>query len=622
MINEIEQLLGRYQKQVNFLQSYYADKLKVKDFKITFSRNARTSHYNNETKSVVIAFSNLENIMSENYALKYKSFYSLLLHEVGHALHTGNLEYSVTKNVVEDNRIENLISKWNGRTDFKLMRYAFQDKVITLERLKEQVDRYNKEDFLRLRDNSSLYKTAALALLRTVHNKKYVEYFAKDTRNIHLLSALFTRHKEYINIDRVSEDIYRNTPINNKLSYEDYQNQTKRLDSLAETIYAILSEIVVNMIETTAAQKQQQQEEQDNEDEENESDNDKSDKSDDNDNEPQTEGSDGVGQQSKSQEKSDDTDDTDSSDNQDTDSEDTEDSESSDDTEDQDTEDEDAEDEDTEPQMTTEEDSDPEQDEIDKLENELSEALYVNTQAGDDMNHTIGRLTNYDEPPEDYPRIPLTAFTTLRRKGIKGDGTLPSYAGNIKQLNMRKYARRDFVKSPEKLFNKPTNAVSGGANPRIMFYIDISGSMDGYRLRTAVNYLQNFYDKLHKSVDIRLFVFGQFSYEITRQELNYTFLQTRTEGSTQPKFIEPKHDEEIIILTDGGWAREYMTETWRQRAHFIVIDVSTQELDYMGNDYRYADFRRVKNLHMVSSRNMVRELEKATSVISDKIRRR
>jgi hypothetical protein len=169
---EIERLVNQYQKQIKFLESYYADKLKAKDFKIQFSQSANTSYYNPSANIVVISYNNLNQTMSENHTIRYKSFYSIVLHEIGHALHTGNLPYSVTANVEEDNRLENLIQRWNGRTDFILMRYAFQDKVLNLERLKQLVDNCDPE---RLRnpqtaEHLDIYKYAALALLRTVNN--------------------------------------------------------------------------------------------------------------------------------------------------------------------------------------------------------------------------------------------------------------------------------------------------------------------------------------------------------------------------------------------------------------------------------------------------------------------
>jgi hypothetical protein len=453
-----------------------------------------------------------------------------------------------------------------------------------------------------------------------------------------LLSTLFAKHKEYINNDRPSDGVYERVYLMAGNTNYDFEKQTKRLLSLLSDIRSILCVLLINMIDTTKQQKQKQQQKQmqkqNNKDKEKTTENDKSNKSDDNDNEPVENGSNGF--ITKSEETQDDTDsedetedepeDTEDTENEPEDTEDTEDESDSEDTEESedDTDSEDAEDD------TEEKDeefktglSEKQAEELERLENELQNALYSNAEQQKETKNAIGQLTNTSVDTEDYKRINLTAFTTLRRTGIKGNGTLPTNSGSIKQLNMRKYARREFVKVPEKYFDKRNSAVKGGANPKIMFYLDISGSMDnGSRLSTALDYMRNFYDKLHQSVDIRMFAFGSFCYELSRQELNYSFMRSKVEQSTEPRWIEPLKDEEIIIITDGGWHKQHLREEWKRRAHIIVIDTSIQQIQSFARNKDAANFMEIKNLHLVSTDNMVKELEKATSVINEKIKRR
>lgn len=98
-----------------------------------------------------------------------KLYYTLLSHEFGHAIYTGNdLQVTPIRNVIEDMRLEYQIQKVNIKTRFDIMRYIFQDQ-------RNSPDKINS------------VATLALVLFRTMNNKKYLKYLHKlgiDTKEV------------------------------------------------------------------------------------------------------------------------------------------------------------------------------------------------------------------------------------------------------------------------------------------------------------------------------------------------------------------------------------------------------------------------------------------------------
>ena len=122
----VEKTFIYYRKQINFLEEYYSKKIGYK-VNIRLHKYAPTSYFSLQDQSIVISEKNLVAILYEMPKLFYSLFYSLILHEIGHAIYTDNLPYTDITNILEDNRIEHQIEKWNTRTKFRLFRYAFQD---------------------------------------------------------------------------------------------------------------------------------------------------------------------------------------------------------------------------------------------------------------------------------------------------------------------------------------------------------------------------------------------------------------------------------------------------------------------------------------------------------------
>ncbi len=138
-------------------------------------------------------------------------------------------------------------------------------------------------------------------------------------------------------------------------------------------------------------------------------------------------------------------------------------------------------------------------------------------------------------------------------------------------MNLKKVSRSKFV-SNEKKFDKYIDTLGkGGKSAKVCFYLDISYSMKGQKILTSVNYLKSFYDQMHKYLEIRMFAFGQYTYEITRNELNYTFLEPLLEGDTRPQPIKLKRGEEIIFITDGEFGTTPF-DKYMRNAHFVLVD--------------------------------------------------
>ena len=174
----VEKVFVYYRKQINFLEEYYTKKIGYK-VKIKLDKHAQTSYFSLHEQTIVIAQQNLLAILHQMPKLFYSLFYSLILHEIGHAIYTDNLPYTDITNILEDNRIEHQIEKWNTRTKFRLFRYAFQDLAF---------ERHGK-----IERKTDL----ALALLRTVDNSKYVKQIGNTEKRAQIIESILRLNKTY-----------------------------------------------------------------------------------------------------------------------------------------------------------------------------------------------------------------------------------------------------------------------------------------------------------------------------------------------------------------------------------------------------------------------------------------
>lgn len=174
----VEKVFIYYRKQINFLEEYYTKKIGYK-VKIRLDKHAETSYFSLAGQSIVISERNLIAILNQMPKLFYSLFYSLILHEIGHAIYTDELPYTDITNILEDNRIEHQIEKWNTRTKFRLSRYAFQDVAF---------ERHGK-----IENKAEL----GLALLRTVDNSKYVKELGNNEKRAKIIESILRLNKIY-----------------------------------------------------------------------------------------------------------------------------------------------------------------------------------------------------------------------------------------------------------------------------------------------------------------------------------------------------------------------------------------------------------------------------------------
>lgn len=508
-----------YRKQINFLEEYYTRKIGYK-VKIRLDRYAQTSYFSLQDQAIVISEKNLIAILYEMPKLFYSLFYSLILHEIGHAIYTDNLPYTDITNILEDNRIEHQIEKWNTRTKFRLFRYAFQDLVF---------ERHGNID-----NKTNL----ALALLRTVDNSKHVKQIGNNKKRAQIIESILRLNKIY---QSKEYELRKET------------DKITELVDLSNQVSDLLDQLIDSWNEEQEQQKQENSEQQEQENSEQQEQG----------NSEQQEQENNEQQENEKNEK------------------------------------------DEKNELT---EAEKEQQE---LEDELSKMLSQGKALEEEFDNGLGKLYNPDIDNRPYDQFKISAFTTARRTGIKGSDNMTRHTGSAKQLSLKKYARKDYITN-EKKFEVNSNDIGrGGKNAKVLFYLDISGSMSGLRLKESVNYLKSFYDQMNKYLDIRFMAFGMENYEITRRELDYEFLSNLLEGRTNPREVKPRPHEEIIFITDGSFGTR-LSNSYMRKAHFVLVDVEPA--------IRYHYFSGMRNVYEVSTRNINEGLERATKHIKEMLR--
>lgn len=183
----VEKMFNRERKAIKFIENYYADYLKKPNLKIELSTNPHdtTSYCDLENNLIVISANNLRHLMLQDNRLSFKMFYTLLLHEIGHAIYTSiYMGYSQTINILEDNRLEFNISLWNKAVRFDVIRYALFDKQY------EQ----DLSIFKRAKSNPML---VGLMLLRTIDNAPYVKHFSQKPETEQIVKRILYLDNAY-----------------------------------------------------------------------------------------------------------------------------------------------------------------------------------------------------------------------------------------------------------------------------------------------------------------------------------------------------------------------------------------------------------------------------------------
>lgn len=229
----VNKLFAENQTTTKFLEKYYSEKVGY-DIKIKLDPHTRTSYFNSPV--VHISAHNLYEFIDYNPKLFRPLFYTLLLHEIGHAIYTDALAYTMTTNVLEDNRLEYNISLWNARVRFRLFRYVFQDKKIA-EAIKTRPERLLSDKTLIL-----------LSLLRTIDNTKYIHMLGFTLERKQIISEILSLNEEYTKKDyELSRE------------YQQKAQDIKELSTISDKVDALVNKLIDLRKEEQEQEKEQKQ---------------------------------------------------------------------------------------------------------------------------------------------------------------------------------------------------------------------------------------------------------------------------------------------------------------------------------------------------------------------------
>ena len=380
----IKKVFNHYRKQINFLEEYYSKEVGRK-IKIELTEN-NTSYYDMHSKRIYISTNNLLVILMRVPKLFYSLFYTLILHEIGHAIYTDRMYMTDITNILEDNRTEALTTRWNRRVKFSLFRFVFQDISLDPMKLKKKTD-------------------LALALLRTVDNSLYVKLLGSNFEREEIIKKILLLDKTY-----TSKTYEFSKSHNNMYELEDISREVSLLfDKLIESL---------NSEQPEPPEPQKGKGENSNEDEQEE----------DNDAESESGGNEEEQQNEKNNNKQD--------------------SETDNEEEKPANGDDSGNEEQKNPQGISEE-------ELQELKDELSKEFQKGKELEQDLDNGTGSLYN-DNPNKDaYDMFKISAFTTVRRSGIKGSRDVTRYSGSARQLSLKKYSRRSVNVSLMRNFKIP-----------------------------------------------------------------------------------------------------------------------------------------------------------------------
>ena len=576
--NLVMVLHNRLLPQTKFIEKYYSEKsgktIKIKLLDVDNS-------YFNTNNEIVLSIRSLAEILRQVPGYESSLYYTLQMHEIGHALYTDmsilekirDNSLFITMNIAEDNRIEHLVSKWNGNANFKALRFITQDKQLEPDLFMQH------------------FHSLALGLLRTVDNRIYVLLVNNMSKRPDLVAEILALGEKYKLLNEKTTQNYLLSVV------------TELKDKLEQ-----LFEAVKEQVKQQQQPQQQQKSGKENSEEPEEGD------------EEQTESSKPTQEKEESEEEENEQGEGENEEKEEGEEDPTDNGESEENSEEPEEGDEEkeggeGEDSDDVGDETPESESDAVNEAMDDLLNELERELnkleQKNLEEMEEIGEAVIPLINEDYPEEPYERLPITVFDTVRRSSIRG-GSSARHQGNTKELVMKRYMRREFVQN-EKLFQKRDEyGEEKDKSVKVAFFLDISGSMSDRLMRdkkgnwpmlieTAANYLRSFYDLMHTRIDIKMYAFGSDLWTITRKELNPKFLYGVLEGDTQIKRINIPKDTEIIVITDGvigGMSTEFI-----KRANFVVIGEGAQRLRRNGSN----------KVIETNQRDMVDDLNRATA---------
>jgi len=211
----VQKLFANESKSIKFLEGYYAKVLNLPELKIQLSMGINTSYCDIINKQVVISAKNLRDLIFQDSRISFKMFYTILLHEIGHAIYTSDkLAFSEILNILEDNRLEFQITMWNKAVRFDIVRYALFDKVLA--------------GVKNLSPIANSPTSIGLALLRTIDNRPFVEFFSQTEENAKRVKRILQLDMEFT-MENAKADMSRKI--------------VNKLDKIVEEVTVLLLEL-------------------------------------------------------------------------------------------------------------------------------------------------------------------------------------------------------------------------------------------------------------------------------------------------------------------------------------------------------------------------------------------
>lgn len=509
--------------QTKFIEKYYAEK-SGKNIKIVLSDQTDTSYFTTDNQ-IVISLYALVNILKEVPGYESSLYYTLQMHEIGHALYTDmdilkkviTYKQMTILNILEDNRIEHLVNKWNASANFKVLKYITQDKVL------------NPDNFL------GTFLTLSLGLLRTVDNRAYVGITKITSGKPELVDEILALAEKY-------------KLTNEKATGSYLLSLAGEVQTKIEQLFEALAEQQKQKSEKNedAEQAQEQNDTENSEEQRQEGDQDAN-----------QENGQGKLDQEKEEEQEEDTE--------------------------QDSDEKEKEQDGELMGDPMDELLDEIKDELNKLKQKNIEDM---KELGEIVAPLVNE--DYPELPyepdaitvfDTVRRSSIKGGSSSRYQGNAKELVMKRYLRREFVQNEKLFQKRDMHGTEKDKSVKVAFFLDISGSMTSYEMEDKKGRLLTL-IETATNYLKSFYDLMHTRIDIKMYAFGRNLWTITRKELNSKFLTEHTEGATRiPPIAIPK-DTEIIVLTDGQI--HGMASMFIKRANFVVIGRHVSDLKEAG----------------------------------------
>lgn len=558
----VNKLYSDYKTRNTFMEEYYSS-LFGRDVKIVLHPSAMTSSYNHQSGILSISQTNLSDFCKENPNIFATLFYSLIEHEIGHAMYTRHLPYSESSNILEDNRIEYHISKENHRVNFNAVNYIYQDMRL--------MNRFH--DVL---DNGLTYIVDArktilkLMTLRSVDRKMFLDKLCTNQARTDIINDILLLNKRY----RAKKYV-----IDNPLSEESVE-----LKAMAEQFDNLIDLWFIESKDDDTQQDNTQKKDNDTQDE----------------------------KQDDTKKKDDDTQDEQQDDNTQDEQQDEQQNKSYDDNNIDDVNMEEV----VNEVMDMQEMSHTVNNAIRAVLPELipefidvADYTKHNISIYDTKRHSgIKGSGNEHKSMGNAKQLDMKRYA---RQGFFKDEKL--FKKTSEDTKGGKTAKVIFYLDISTSMRK-LSSVNNGSD-----YIS--------RISVVSDYLKSFYDRMHKYIDISIYGFGENTYKLNRNSLNNNYLAGVLEPDTRIDIVDENADLIIVLTdgaiqnidnetqrSEGNYHKKF-SKNFLSKSQFIILNDDKHRIDFY--ERYYAE---IPNTMFVNSSNIVDGFEKATQKIKGKLR--